>query len=138
MGVSIKRALQLRDNGIAALRSVYDHARHFGQTSQAMEIAKHAALGNVGVNKAPQWVRAYLDGYWRHIVDEAYRRDLIFGGMIDGKFYSTHSNRPDYYERNGISACDYSDDGRVKCRGHYWNPQAEMMHRPEPRPFFIG
>jgi hypothetical protein len=140
MGMRIKRALQIRDAGISALRSVYDHARHFGQTSEAMETARHEALGRIGIGKTPtpQWVRSYLEGYWRHIVDEAYRRDLVYGGMVEGKFYSTHSDRADYYEKNGIAPSDYADDGRVQLRGHYWKPYAEMAHRPEPKPFFVG
>jgi hypothetical protein len=58
-----------------------------------------------------------------------------FGGFVDGKFYSTHRNRPDYYESNGISPADYSDDGRVTARGHYWIASVDAG---KPKPFFIS
>jgi hypothetical protein len=137
MGLSIDQSLKIRDKGQAALRSVFDAARHFGKTSRDMEADRRNALERIGVYKAPYWVAAYLEGYWRHIIDECYRRDLVFGGFVDGTFYSTHNDRADYYERHGIGPSEYADDGRVTLRGHYWKPEAEHAHRPEARPFFI-
>ena len=127
----IERALKIRDAALVALKDHFACCQHFGPTSAKLEARRLEILELKGVNRAPHWVRSYLDGAWRIMIDNAYRHDLVFGGIVDGTFYSTHSNRPDYYEKHGIAPSDYADDGRVRARGHYW--------RGDPtQPFFVG
>lgn len=79
--------------------------------------------------RTTQYYHAFADGFWRRCIADLYRRHLVFGGYIGDTFYSTHRNRPDYYETNGIGPCEYADDGKVKRRGHYWSHNL--------RPFFV-
>lgn len=125
----IERALRLRDSVISGLRDAYSAASIYGSTSKVMEESRHKVLDRLPA-RTPSWVRQYADGYWRCMIDNAYRYDLVFGGMVDGQFYSTHSDRDDYYEKHGIEPREYSDDGKVTLRGHYWKRNL--------RPFFAN
>ena len=124
----IERALRLRDSVISGLRDCYSAASIYGMKSADMEVKRHEVLGRLPP-KTPQWVRQFADGYWRCMIDGAYRHDLVFGGIVDGQFYSTHSDRDDYYEKHGIEPCEYADDGKVTSRGHYWKRNL--------KPFFV-
>lgn len=117
----IERALAIRDRAKTRLRDVYSSAELGGYTSR--EISENVASIRGDYPKAPGWVWSYIDGYEQALRDELYRSQLIFGGFVDGVFYSTHSNRDDYYGKHGISALEYSDNGRVTGRGHYWKPE---------------
>lgn len=133
-GFPIERSLRVRANAQRNLAQLYDHARYYGLGHSEI-LARHAAiLESADVCNAPHWVSSYLDGYWRCLMDGAYRHDLIFGGMKDGRFYSTHHDRVDYYEKHGISACDYADDGLVTARGHYWSEA--VTYNKKVMPFF--
>jgi hypothetical protein len=123
----IKRALAIRDRGLAALVSCYSSAKCFGSDSATMNDRKLELLEQTGVNKAPFRIRSYLDGYWRALMDNAYQHDLVYGAIIGDIFYSTHRNRSDYYGSNGIEPSAFAQDNISK--GHYW---AESL-----KPFFI-
>lgn len=125
----IGTALKRRDQLTQALRDCFSHAQHFGQLSRDMEEKRREIIARVAKG-APEWVRAYADGYWRCMIDSAYRNDLVHGGFYNGKFYSTHSKRDDYYEKHGIEPGAYADDGAVTARGHYWKESL--------KPFFVG
>lgn len=130
MGMRLNRSLAIRDRGITALADCYSASKSFGLTSAAMGNRRRETLERLGVYKAPHWVLSYLDGYWRAKIDAAYRYDLVFGAIIDGVFYSTHSDRDDYYEKNGFTAREWSDmGGWIGTRGHYWKKTL--------KPFFI-
>lgn len=116
----IERALAIRNNFKSRLTSLYAHATHFGLSSDEIN-ASYGDLRADTPQGTPSWVWAYLDGYRQALTDALYRDHLIFGGFIDGVFYSTHSDRPDYYQKHGIDPVDYADDGRVTNRGHYWD-----------------
>lgn len=124
----IEHALRIRDVALLSLKDVFSVGQISGSLSSTIESNRREVLERT--KKAPQWVRAYLDGYWRAMVDHAYRYDLVYGGFIGDKFYSTHNDRADYYERHGIEPREYADDGKVTRRGHYWKANG--------RPFFIG
>lgn len=130
--MKIETALRKRDRLVSAIRGAYDSARGFGSTSTEMNGRLCAILYAPCYAKAPQWVRAFAEGYWRALHDEVYRYHLVFGGFIDGKFYSTHRDRPDYYEKHGIGPCEYADDGKVTGRGHYWKA---FVDKGDPRPY---
>lgn len=127
----IERALKIRDRALVALKDVFSAGQIYGSTSATLEANRRESLVRHGVNKAPQWVSSYLDGYWRALIDNAYRHDLVYGGIVGDVFYSTHRNRPDYYEKHGIEPSAYADNGMVQARGHYWRGDKE-------RPFFVG
>jgi hypothetical protein len=131
MGKSIAQSLAIRDRALLSLKDCMSAHTQFGSTSARLEENRHAILKQYNVDKYPHWVRSYLDGYWRCLIDHAYRHELVFGGMVDGKFYSTYSDREDYYEKNGIEPSAFADNGLVTNRGHYW--------RGDPtKPFFVS
>ena len=126
----IETALQRKARAVMQLRDLFSSAESFGMTSAALN-ERVKTIRETTLAKCPHWVHAHVDGYREALTDSLYRRSLMFGGFVDGRFYSTHRTRPDYYESNGIAPADFADDGRVQDRGHYWSTTST------PKPFFI-
>lgn len=124
----IERALKMRDAGKSHYAEIFRSAKHFGLSHAEMLTRRRLTLDLLNKHDAPHWVKAYLEGYWQCLQDQAYLADLVYGAMIDGRFYSTHSNRPDYYEKYGIEPSAFAKDNNTK--GHYW---ADSL-----KPFFIS
>lgn len=70
--------------------------------------------------------KVFFQGYMDAIKDELYRTSLVHGGFYGGQFYSTKSDRLDYYQLHGISpeawrthnsGGFYWLDARGKCNG---------------------
>ncbi len=117
----IERALVFRNLAASRVQSIYTLAPHTTPTSAEMnQHMLESVYRYLNEAKTPQWVRSYVDGYAKALADALYREHLIFGGWIGDVFYSTHRNRPDYYQTQGVSPAEYADDGRVTRRGHYW------------------
>lgn len=130
----IETSLKRRDSLVSAIRDIFSMAECFGLAHVDM----HKRLQDVYAikcDKAPSWVREYADGYRQALTDQAYRSQLVFGGFVGDKFYSTHRDRPDYYEKNGIEPCAYADDGLVTRRGHYW---IKSVDAGKPAAFFVN
>lgn len=102
-------------------------ARHGGLNSDRLHSLWREAIVNMG--KAPQWAVEYVRGYQDCLSKALYHAELIYGGFIDGVFYSVHRSRADYYEKHNMSAKDWHD-AAVGSRGHYW---AHSL-----KPYFIG
>lgn len=128
-------ALKRRDRLISALRDIYSMAGCYGLASVDLHSRCQKAYATAMEGRAPQWVREYADGYRKALMDAAYRHELVFGGFVGDKFYSTHRDRPDYYEKNGIEPSAYADDGLVTRRGHYW---IKSVDAGTPQPFFVS
>ena len=128
--MTIERALALRDRAAMNYRDLFSQARSFGLSHSAMLERRAAIVAPLRDLKAPYWVNSYLSGVWDTLQNQAYRDSLVFGGMVDGTFYSVHRDRPDYYEKHGIEPSAYADNGLVKARGHYWQDSL--------KPFFIS
>lgn len=139
--MKIERALAVRAALKVRIADLYAAAKFGGYSAD--EIAENTRSIRADAPKGtPGWVFAYLDGYCEAQRDDLYRNHLIFGGFVDGVFYSTHSNRPDYYASNGIDPVDYADDGKVTGRGHYWDrvtPYRGGFHdKGSFKPFFVN
>lgn len=119
-----------KTHAITQLRDVYSAARFYGATHTEL-CNKVQAIRATTLNGCPHWAIAEFNGYDHALSDNLYQTSLMFGGFVDGVFYSTHSDRPDYYGKNGIEPRDYADNGRVVNRGHYWTTTKE------PKMFFI-
>lgn len=131
----IETALKIRNEALASLKSVYSQARAFGPTSRELHAQVAAVRQSARVKRAPAWVLAFLEGYDKALSDALYDTGaLTFGGFVDGAFWSVDRNRPDYYGKGPISAADFSDDGKVTARGHYWAKSLEDT----PRPYFLN
>ena len=125
----ISTQLNKRNSAIASLNSLLSTAKFAGMTSA--EINAETMKIRATLAKCPESIRAYFDGYNKCKIEALYHDSLMFGGFFNGVFYSTHSNRPDYYETNGIPPHEFADNGKVTGRGHYWKTTQT------PRPFFI-
>ena len=129
MGISLDRALRVQTDFCLKLRDLYSTAASCSMAHSAICERWNDILAAMPKG-TPEWVRSYLNGYRDCLTANLYREHLVFGGMVDGRFYSTHRNRDDYYEANGIEPSAYADNGRVKDRGHYWSRDL--------KPFFIS
>ncbi|ERP95729.1 hypothetical protein Q669_29615 [Labrenzia sp. C1B10] len=114
---------------IEKVESLYRLAPYTRQTSEEMNREFRQFISDMG--KAPRWAIAQVEGYREARQRDVYK-NLVFGGFLDGVFYSTHSKRPDYYRTRGIDPAEYGDDARVKNRGHYWDSPDGM------EPYFIS
>ena len=134
----IETSLKKRDSAVSSLRDVYARARISRPTHAAMQ--SEIADARATLSGAPEWTRAFFDGYARALSDSLYMDDsLVFGGYLDGQFYSTQSKRPDYYG-HFMQANVWSDEtrpnGRVSGLGHYWTPSLSDG-RVTPAPYSL-
>lgn len=125
----ISTALKARDRMVASLRDAYSAARIYKPTHATLRESIFKIYD--AYPNAPAYACEFARGYESALNAELYRRYLVFGGMIDGVFFSTHSDRPDYYGRHGFAASVYADDGLVTARGHYWRDDTT-------KPFFLS
>lgn len=132
----IERALKIRGAAKRRTREMFSFAAFHTMTSEEMNISYAAILADMG--KVPQWVRAYVDGYRQAQIDRLYE-SLIFGGFVEGRFMSTHSDRRDYYGKCGIDPADWHK--AAKAKGHYFDrffPLATGVYdRGAFKPFFV-
>ena len=126
--MDIKTSLKKRDAAITALRDLFLRARICGLSHDKLndEVLK---IKKSYLAKCPKWVIEYFRGYHAALIDSLYRECLVFGGFVDGRFYSTHRTRSDYYEKHGIEPCKFAR------RGHYWNPE---LFNGVAKPFFLS
>lgn len=137
--MKIERALKLRDSLKTRIADIYSMAILSGMTSQEINSAVMSAYAELPA-ATPQWVKSYCDGVRAALQDSLYADCLVFGGFVNGRFYSTHRNRPDYYEKHGIDAVEYADNGKVTARGHYWrdsiNWRGGIYTRESVKPYY--
>jgi hypothetical protein len=131
MSISYRRQLHIRSAATETLRRIFSEAAHFGHSHAYMLERRAACFERLRVNQCPQAIRAYLTGIWDQLQLDAYRDQLVYGGFVDGAFYSTHSNRDDYYGKHGMSAKDWHDKSGDMTRGHYWI----NTHKEQPQLF---
>lgn len=115
----IDLALKHRDGLKRRIADIYSIAIISGMTSNEINAAVISATNDLPRN-VPHWVKTYCDGFRAALQDSLYADCLVFGGYVNGVFYSTHRNRPDYYGKHGIDPAAYADNGLVQKRGHYW------------------
>lgn len=117
--MNINTALKKREQAVTSLRDLYSHAASCGLLSSQINEEYNRILARL--EKCPRWVRNYLDGYRAALTDESYRTKLVYGAMVNGRFYSTHRNRDDYYEKNGLSPGIFSEEhDKSETKGHFW------------------
>ncbi len=124
---SLKRVAE----AIRKTREIYSCAKLCGITAREID-NEVREMRQTTLANCPNWAWSEATGYERAIRDSLYESSLVFGGFVDGVFYSTHRDRADYYEKNGIQPSEYADNGKVKNRGYYWKTTET------PKPYFIG
>ena len=126
----IERALDERRRLAERIRAAYHTASLCKLTSEELNDMVLKAFAGLAKG-APEWVRSYGEGYGKSLNDLMYHNELVFGGYVGDVFMSTHSNRPDYYQKLGVEPSAYADNGAVQRRGHYWASDTS-------KPFFIS
>ena len=113
----------------SAIDSLFSCARIMGMRADEITSAYIAILADRP--NMPRYMREYMQGRFDLHWETLYRESLVFGGFCDGVFYSTHSNRADYYGKHGIEPGDWAQkvDSKVIQVGHYWTTTVE------PKPF---
>lgn len=117
---------------IIRLQDDYSSAKCFGLTHDQLLTRLKEGRDAYHFDKWPRWAQSEWKGYQRCLADRLYETSLVYGGMVDGRFYSTHSNRDDYYQKHGIQPSAYADNGKVTARGHYWDIRGTI------KPFFMS
>ena len=113
-----------------AIRDVYAMAKIVGLTSTEIN-ERINKIKAERLNGAPRWVWAHVAGVEDQIRIDLYSRFLMFGAYVNGVFYSTHRDRPDYYEKHGISPRVFSEQKETS--GHYW-----ILPSGKIKPFFVS
>ena len=126
--MKIDNALKYQNMTREYIKSLFSRATHYGLSHDEMLRERNEIYDNL-LKKTPYYVKSYLSGVWDTLTDELYRNHLVYGGKIEGIFYSTHKDLDNYYEKHGIEPREFADNGKVKERGHYWKHNL--------RPFFI-
>lgn len=121
--------IKRRDSVVMQFRSLFTSAAHTGMTHADMLKSKSAITS--GLKGAPNTIHAFCDGVWQQLQHDAYARELVHGFMWDGKFYSTHSKRDDYYGKFMLPS--EAMDRMKNESGHYWANTYRGI-----RPFFTG
>lgn len=115
--MKIERSLALRDQAVTRLNDVYSMAEIVGLSSSEIQIRVFNQVNTLIIN-CPEWVKQYIKGYERCIIDNLYRYKLEYGAWVDGVFYSTHSNSSNYYRKSNIEPQVFS--AKHTNPGHYW------------------
>ena len=115
--MKIERSLALRDQAVTRLNDVYSMAEIVGLSSSEVQIRVFNQVNTLIIN-CPEWVKQYIKGYERCIIDNLYRCELEYGAWVDGVFYSTHSKSENYYGKHNIEPSVFSANNTKS--GHYW------------------
>lgn len=129
-------ALNKKNDAVRYSVDAYSAARSFGSLSKDLNERLREIIANMG--KAPEWAREYVRGYQDCLGKDLYHTVLIFGGYVEGVFYTVEKDRADYYEKNGMGPKDWND--RATAKGHYWeeNITATGYQIRGIKPFFIS
>lgn len=122
----ISTALNHRDRIVRQLSDLYSLAT-YGMTSD--QIFKRSREIFHTVNHCPEWVRSYGRGWEAAKRIEVNQKLVFFYKMSNGKLFSTHKNREDYYEKNGLGPKEVYE--KAVSSGHYW------IVNGKPKPYFI-
>ena len=118
--MKIETALNHKIRVLSAIESMVYAAKVSSVTSDQFNDDAQAIFATI--SHCPGWVRDYCQGYL-DCERKRIQRDLIGGGFIDGVFYSTRSNRDDYYAKHGIDPLAWAEKyqgGQVEDSGLYW------------------
>lgn len=114
---------------LSAIESLFTCAEIMGMPADEI-ISAHVSI-MADYKDIPRWAKEYLQGVFDTRWKDLYRFKLVFGGYYNGVFYSTHSNRSDYYVKHGIEPIQWAEsthNSMVKV-AHYWTTTAT------PKPF---
>ncbi len=118
--MNIETATNHKKRAISAIESMVYAAKVSSITSAQFNEDAQAIFATI--SHCPRWVRDYCQGYL-DCERKRIQRGLVGGGFIDGVFYSTHSDRADYYAKHGIEPRAWAEKhqgGQVKDSGLYW------------------
>lgn len=117
-----------RERLIRQLSDLYNSAKIFGLQSAEISRRRNEIVSTLP-KKAPRWIMDYVEG-WERCMRSTFDRELIFAYTVDGKLYSIHRDRDDYYEKHGLGPKEVYD--RATLSGHYWDIRGEL------RPYYVS
>ena len=129
--MKLDTSLNHRKRAIGRITSLVHMAEICGMTSAQFTDDYIEIMGTL--HHCPQWVRSYCEGYYDAERDRIRNAKHVYGGYLDGVFYSTNRSRDDYYQKHGIEPLQWAEKGKtgeLKNVGHYW------VHNMKP--WFIG
>ena len=123
-----KKALQLRDNSVYALRSTFRRALNTNP-SHSMLLNDLCDIRKT-LSGCPQWVRAYYDGYQSALFAVQEQHIEFCSKLTDQSLVSHNSSSPRYYQKKGHSPADICNKVDVIETGQYWIKS--------DRPYFVS
>jgi len=116
MGMHLNTSINYKARAICKLADTFSRLQISGMSSA--KLTEHYVAVIQSLERCPEWVRAYVKG-WYDATKSMYERDLVFFyTMPDGSLVSTHRDRDDYYEKLGIGPKEVYD--KAVASGHYW------------------
>ena len=131
------RVMKLRTELLSRVKEVYQTAQITRQDHRALIQRLQAVYNDPIYRNLPRYAVNYVRGYEQAIMDELYRRHLVYGRYIAGRFVSSHSSRDDYYQKLGIEPSEWATGTEKELSeiGHYW---AEADQHGKMCPFSTG
>lgn len=119
--MKVETALNHMQQSIQSVKLAYANARILGKTSPQLNGMLNTIFDGMRQKNMPRWAIERVKGYSLALHEGLYSDHLVFGCIIDGVFYSTHSDRPDYYAEQGMPANIYCEKStKNPTIGHYW------------------
>jgi hypothetical protein len=133
--MKLDTSLNHRKRAIGRITSLVSVAEWCGMTSAQLTDAYIEIMGTL--HHCPQWVRSYCEGYLDAERVRLRNTKHVYGGYLDGVFYSTNRSRDDYYQKHGIEPLQWAEKGKageVQGEGHYWAHNLKPWFVPTPKP----
>jgi hypothetical protein len=128
--MKLETALNHQKRALSAIESMIYAAKVSSITSAQFNEDSRDIFATV--SHCPRWVQEYCQGYLDCERKRIQRESLIFGGFLNGVFYSTHSSRNDYYQKHGIEPLQWAEKnkaGELKDLGHYWSHNLKLWFK---------
>lgn len=129
MGMHFKTAYNHHKRVMSQIAGLYQWAQQFGMLSSEICDKRNAIVDTLPKNY-PSWILHHIEG-WEQCMRGIIARQVVFCYTVDGKLYSTHRNRDDYYKKHGFGPKEVYD--KASFCGHYWdiNGVLKLYHGSE-------
>lgn len=131
--MKVTKQIEVQNLLVNGQRSIISEAKRFSLTHAEM-IERLVERRKRGQYEKLSYIRRYyLQGAFAELTNMLYRENLVFGCWINGNFYSSHNDRDDYYEKQGLSPAIYAKVSEHKV-GHYWSHSLKLFFSSVAQP----
>lgn len=133
MGMSIDRALKLRNEAVSAWRSLDSRARICGMSHES--ILEHSAKINASIAKVPGWARGYVNGYAQRLRDSWYESGALVWAHVapDGTRYTADKNPPAWAQSvDPLYKAGRGADIATWNNGYFWRDSGKLFSAGAP------